>query len=82
MHFKRGSFDKREYWVVVKIPLAVKLIRSCYVNKLKKDWTDKVVTWKLQLVILGFNQVKGVDYGETFAPSDEATTLRLILVLA
>ena len=50
--------------------------------KLKKDWTGKVVKWKSRLVILGCNQVQGLNYGETFAPVDKASTFRLMVALA
>ena len=82
MRAERGALDKRGCWEIVRKPFGVKLIRSRYVYKLKKDWTGKVVKWKSRLVILGCNQVEGLDYGETFAPVAKATTFRLMVALA
>ena len=58
------------------------LIKSRYVYKLKKDWTGKVVKWKSRLVILGCNQLEGIDFNETFAPVAKRTTFRLMIPLA
>ena len=68
MQAKRGALGKRGCWEIVRIPFGVTLIRSRYVNKLKKIWTRKVVNWKSRLVFLGCNQIEGLDFGETFAP--------------
>ena len=68
MRAERGALDKRRCYEIVRIPPGITLIRSCNVYKLKKNWTGKVVKWKSRLMILGCNQVKGLEYGETFPP--------------
>ena len=82
MRAERGALDKRGCWDIVRILSGNTLIRSRYVYKLKKDWTGKVVKWKLRLVILGCNQVEGLDYGETFALVAKTTTFLLMVALA
>ena len=81
MRAERGALNKRGYWDIVRISSGVTLIKSRYVYKLKKDWKGKVVKWKSRLVILGFNQIEGLDNGETFAPLAKATTFRLMVAL-
>ena len=49
---ERNSQDKRGCWRIDKLLYGVKLIRSRYFHKRKKDWTSKVVEWKSRLVIL------------------------------
>ena len=82
MSAERAALDKRGCWELVKIPPGVHLIKSRYVYKLKKDWTGKVVKWKSRLVILGCNQLEGIDFNETFAPVAKGTTFRLMVALA
>ena len=53
---------------MIKTPNGVRLIKSKFVFKLKRDWTGKVVKRKSRLVVLGCLQREGVDYEETFAP--------------
>ena len=76
------ELNKRNCFEMVFIPDGVRLIRSRYVYKLKKDWTGKVVKWKSRLVILGCSQEEGVDFSKTFAPVAKATTFRLMVALA
>ena len=63
-------------------PSGVRLIKSKFIFKLKKDWTGKVIKRKSRLVVLGCLQKEGVDYEETFAPVAEVTTFRLMLAMS
>ncbi len=60
----------------------MRLIKSKYVYRIKKDWIGKVVKRKSRLVVQGFSEVEGVDYEETFAPVAKVTTFRLMLALS
>ena len=60
----------------------MRLIKSKYVYRLKKDWTGNVVKRKSRIVVQGFSQVEGVDFTETYAPVAKVTTFRLMLALA
>ena len=75
------ALRNRGCWRVVPTPHGVRLIKSKYVYKLKKDWTGKVTKRKSRLVVQGFLQREGVDYGETYAPVAKAATFRLMLAL-
>ena len=66
---------------MVQTPHGARLIKSKYVYKLKKDWLGKVTKRKSRLVVQGFLQREGVDYGETYAPVAKAATFRLMLAL-
>ena len=72
----------RGCWRVVRTPQGVRLIKSKYVYKIKKDWNGRIVKRKSRLVVQGFSQVEGVDYNETYAPVAKATTFRLMLALS
>ena len=76
------ALRNRGVWRVIQTPHGVRLIKSKYVYRIKKDWTGKVVKRKSRLVVQGFSQVEGVDYEETFAPVAKVTTFRLMLALS
>ncbi len=71
----------RGCWRIVSTPTGIRLIKSKYVYKLKKDWKGKVVKCKSRLVVQGFLQREGVDFNETYAPVAKAVTFRLMLAL-
>ena len=61
----------------------MRLIKSRYVYKIKRDCTGKIVKRKSKLVALGYQKKEGVDYEETFAPVEkQTTTFRVMLALA
>ena len=76
------ALQNRGCWRVFRTPAGVRLIKSKFVYKLKKDWTGKIVKRKSRLVVLGCLQREGVDYDETFAPVAKVTTFRLMLALS
>jgi hypothetical protein len=75
------ALKNRGCWRVVPTPTGIRLIKSKYVYKLKKDWKGKVVKRKSRLVVQGFLQREGVDFNETYAPVAKAVTFRLMLAL-
>ncbi len=49
----------RGVWRVIQTPHGVRLIKSKYVYRIKKDWTGKVVKQKSILVVQGFFPSRG-----------------------
>ena len=62
-------------------PITVKPIGSKWVYKTKRN-PDGSIRFKSRLVIRGFQQVEGIDYGETYAPVSKLTTFRMLISLA
>lgn len=62
-------------------PITVKPIGSKWVYKTKRN-PDGSTRYKSRLVIRGFQQVSGIDYGETYAPVSRLTSFRLLVSLA
>jgi hypothetical protein len=75
------ALRNRGCWRVVQTPRGVRLIKSKYVYKLKRDWQGKVTKRKSRLVVQGFLQREGQDFNVTYAPVAKATTFRLMLAL-
>ncbi|KAH9155646.1 hypothetical protein AeRB84_002409 [Aphanomyces euteiches] len=55
---------------------------TTWVFRRKIDKDGRVVKYKARLVIRGYMQVEGVDYGETYAPVARMTGIRLVLSIA
>ena len=73
------ALRNRGCWRVVPTPSGVRLIKSKYVYKLKKDWRGVVTKRKSRLVCQGFLQREGIDFNETYAPVAKGTTFKLML---
>ena len=65
----------------LQAPGDVKVIGSKWEYK-KKINPDGSTLYKVRLVIRGFEQVAGMDFGETYAPVSKLTTFRPLICLA
>jgi len=72
-----GTFE-----LAAKTPTDCNVIDARWVYKWKADETGKIVKAKARLVAKGFKQKHGVDYLETFSPTANAASIRLIVALA
>ena len=67
---------------MVNLPPGKKAIRNKWVYKIKYHSDGSVERCKVRLVILGNNQVEGIDYHETFAPTAKMVTVHTFLAVA
>ena len=71
----------QDTWEVVDVDEDMNILTSKWVFKKKRDPTGAVTRYRARLVVRGFGQQAGVDYGSIFAPVVRYTTIRLLLDL-
>ena len=73
---------KNETWDLATFPIGRKLIGSKWVFKNKMNAISQVKKYKAQLVVKGYAQVEGVDFGEVFSLVAKLASFRVLLSLA
>ena len=81
MEEEMSSLRKNNTYELVVLPKGKKALRNKWAFKIKKDG-DKLVKYKVRLVVKGFNQKKGIDFDEIFSPIVKMSSNRVVLGLA
>jgi hypothetical protein len=79
MHELLENFERNQVWTLVDPLRDVNVIGTKWVFKNKQGKDGEVVRNKARLVTQGYNQVQGLDFGETFAPVARLDTIRILL---
>jgi hypothetical protein len=82
MYEELENFERNQVWPLVEPPRDVNVIRTKCVFKNKQGEDGEVVRNKACLVAQGFSQVKGLDFGKTFAPIAHLKAIRILLPFA
>jgi hypothetical protein len=61
------SFHKNETWDLVELPSVRNLVGRKWVFKKKMNTAGQVKKFKSRLVVKGYSQVQGVEFGEIFS---------------
>ncbi|GJP79204.1 hypothetical protein CLOP_g9458 [Closterium sp. NIES-67] len=77
-----GSLIENETWDLCDLPPGKKAITSKMIYRHKYGPEGELTRYKSRLVARGFQQTKGKDYDEVFAPVGKGTTLRVLLAMA
>jgi hypothetical protein len=64
------------------IPPHVKVLTTRFVYDFKTNQDNEIIKYKARLVVRGFEQREGIEYGETFSATVRATSIRVVLALA
>lgn len=76
------SLTTNSTWSLTELPAGKRAIGSKWVFKVKRNTDGEIVRHKARLVAKGFNQQKGIDYDETYAPVVRYTSIRFLLAMA
>ncbi|GKF02318.1 retrovirus-related pol polyprotein from transposon TNT 1-94, partial [Tanacetum coccineum] len=82
MQDKLNQFARNKVWTLVPSPYGKTIIGSKWVFRNKRDETGIVIKNMERLVAQGYNQQKGIDYDETFAPVARLEEIRIFLAFA
>lgn len=77
-----AAFKKLRAWELVPRPDDANVVGVRWVYDHKLNTEFQITRYKARLVAQGYKQVQGVDFNETFAPTMQIKTLRLLLALA
>ena len=69
-------------WTVVKPQGNIKPIGVRWVFHVKKDSKGRILRHKARLVVKGYIQRKGIDYGEIFSPVARMESIRILIAIA
>jgi hypothetical protein len=79
MHEELENFERNQVWTLVIPPRDVNVIGTKWVFENKQGEDGEVVRNKAHLVAQRYNQVEGLDFGETFAPVARLEAIRILL---
>jgi len=82
MHEELNQFTRNDVWTLVPRSDKMNIIRTKWVFRNKLDESGAITRNKAILVAKWYNQEKGIDYDETFAPVAKLEVVRLLLGFA
>ena len=77
-----NALKRNETWELVERPKDGNVIGSKWVYKLKTDMCGEVERYKSRLVAQGFNQIKNVNFSDTYSLVMKAKTVRVLFAIA
>ncbi|PLW15082.1 hypothetical protein PCASD_21521 [Puccinia coronata f. sp. avenae] len=77
-----SNMYEHEVWVIVKKQEDQHRINCTWVFKVKKNQLNVPIEYKARLCAKGFQQIKGTDFGETYAPTGKLVSLRMLIIFA
>jgi hypothetical protein len=76
------NFERNQVWMLVEPPHDMNVIGTKWVLKNKQREDGEVVRNNAHLVAQNFSQVKGLDFGKTFAHVAHLEAIRILLAFA
>ena len=81
MQEELNNFTRNEVWSLVERPKQ-NVIGTKWVFRNKQDENGVVTRNKARLVVQGFTQIEGLDFGETYAPVARLESIRILIAFA
>ena len=81
MHEELESLKENNVFELTNLPKGKKTVGSKWVYTIKEN-PDGSKRYKARFVARGFSQKKGIDYGETFSPTANITSIHILMQMA
>nr|GEZ71076.1 hypothetical protein [Tanacetum cinerariifolium] len=81
MQEELDQFTRLKVWRLVPRPKGKSVIKTKWIFKNKKDKSSLVIRNKARLVPVGYSQLEGIDYDETFAPVLSVSNIQIMCML-
>lgn len=82
MNDEMDSLRKSQTWLLVTPPEDAQILKNRWVFKYKPKTEKQKARFRARLVVKGFQQRPGIDYGEIFSPVVKFPSIRAILAIA
>jgi hypothetical protein len=79
MHEGLENFERNQIWTLVEPPCDMNVIGTKWIFKIKQGEDSETVRNKARLIAQGFSQLKGLDFGEIFAPVARLDAIKILL---
>jgi hypothetical protein len=79
MHEELENFERNQVWTLAEPLRDVNVTGTKWVFKNKQGEDSEIMRNKAHLVVQGFSQVEGLDFGETSAPVAHLEAIRILL---
>lgn len=76
------ALENNRTWTMGDLPPRKKVLGCKWVYQIKYNSDETIECYKAHLVIIGNNQVEGMDYNEMFTPLVSMVTVRTFLLVA
>ncbi|PLW49288.1 hypothetical protein PCASD_02732 [Puccinia coronata f. sp. avenae] len=77
-----ANLNRLQVWEVRPVPPGTRVLKAKWVFTVKTDSTGVPTRYKARYVAKGFDQVKGMQFDATFAPTASFVSMRVILSVA
>jgi hypothetical protein len=82
MEYEFQSLQNNKIWILTPLPLGHNLMNCKWIFKIKYNADGFMARHKVHLVAMGFTQIEGIDYNETFFPIAQMELIQVKLVVA
>jgi hypothetical protein len=76
-----ASLEEKKTFIIIPKPANAKLLDGRWIFKIKRNADGSIERYKARLVIKGYKQQFGVDFGETFASVCRYESIRLLFAI-